>query len=142
MVTQLLEAQRQMTDALILCRAAVEANDAVIVSDYSLQIEPGFAEARRVLEKKPETPKKIEEVSAAFTPNPSGFTTTDPFGSSTKSAFDDSFNAGFDDNFGSSGFGQQSAFASDPFGDKSAPKTEVFIHLVSILISILKIFST
>ncbi|KAL5288484.1 Eps-15 family protein [Megaselia abdita] len=123
MVTQLLEAQRQMTDALLLCRAAVEANDAVIVSDYSLQIEPDFAEARKVLEKKQET-KKVEEV-AAFTPcNTAGFTTTDPFGSTTKSGFDDSFNARFDDNFGGSGFGQQDAFASDPFGDKSAVKTE------------------
>lgn len=123
MVTQLLEAQRQMTDALLLCRAAVESNDAVIVSDYSLQIEPDFAEAIRVLEKKPESPKK-EEVVAAFTPNTSGFA-TDPFGSSAKSGFDDSFNARFDDSFGGSGFAQQDAFASDPFGDKSAPKTEV-----------------
>lgn len=123
MVTQLLEAQRQMTDALLLCRAAIEANDAVIVSDYSLQIEPDFAEARRVLEKKAETPKKVQEVTAAFTPNISDF--TDPFGSSTKSGFDDSFSARFDDNFSSSGFGQQSALTSDPFGDKSSTKTDV-----------------
>lgn len=128
MVTQLLEAQRQMTDALLLCRAAVESNDAVIVSDYSLQIEPDFAEARRVLEKKPETPKKVEEV-AAFTPITSSFN-TDPFCSSAKSGFDDSFNARFDDNFGGSGFGQQSAFASDPFGDKSATKTDVRYYKV------------
>lgn len=140
MVTQLLEAQRQMQDALLLCRAAVEANDDVIVSDYSLQIEPDFAEAMRVLERKPDTHKKAEVVADAFTPNTGGFTTTDPFGATTKSGFDDSFNSRFDDNFGGSGFGQQSAFASDPFGDKTATKTEVIILFFGLIVLIISLF--
>lgn len=55
MVTQLEEIQRQMNDALAMCRNAIDANDPILVSDYSLKIEPEFREFRDALEKKEES---------------------------------------------------------------------------------------
>lgn len=52
MVTRLLEKQRAMNDALILCRAAIEENNPTLVSDYSLKLEPDFREAKQTLEAK------------------------------------------------------------------------------------------
>lgn len=52
MVSQLQESQRQMTDALTMCKSAIEANDVSCVSDYSLKLEPDFREARTVFEVK------------------------------------------------------------------------------------------
>lgn len=53
MVTQLLESQRQMNDALMSCKAAAEADNPSLVSEYSLKLEPDFREARAALEDKP-----------------------------------------------------------------------------------------
>jgi len=57
MVTQLLETQRQMTDALLICRAAMENQNAELVSEYQLKIEPDFDEARKTLTKQVQLPK-------------------------------------------------------------------------------------
>lgn len=53
LVTQLEESQRQMNDALALCKTALETNDPNYVSYYSLKLEPDFREAKTALEKKP-----------------------------------------------------------------------------------------
>lgn len=50
MVTQLQESQRQMSDALVLCKSAIAANDPSLVSDYSLRLEPDFRDARKSLD--------------------------------------------------------------------------------------------
>lgn len=52
MVTQLQESQRQMSDALAVCKSAIETNNPSVVSDYTLKLEPEFREIRRALEKK------------------------------------------------------------------------------------------
>ncbi|XP_055921879.1 epidermal growth factor receptor substrate 15-like 1 isoform X2 [Eupeodes corollae] len=142
MVTQLLESQREMTDALIMCKAAIEANQTELVTDYQLKIEGDLTEARQVLEKKFTVEPKADD---PFQEKTNGFGKTDafasngfaadPFTSSTNGTtratggFDDSsFNAGgFDDSFGGSGFGaakQRDPFgaagAADPFGDKKS----------------------
>lgn len=52
-MTQLEENQRQMNDALELCKAALETNDPNSVSYYSLKLEPDFREAKKALEEKP-----------------------------------------------------------------------------------------
>lgn len=57
MITQVEEIQRQMNDALAVCKAAVEENNASAVSDYSLNIEPDFRDIRDVLVS-PEKPKE------------------------------------------------------------------------------------
>lgn len=50
MVSQLQESQRQMKDALTMCKSAIDANDVSYVSDYSLKLEPDFREAKSVFE--------------------------------------------------------------------------------------------
>lgn len=52
MVSQLQESQRQMSDALALCKSAMTANDPSMVSEYSLKLEPDFREARNTLKEK------------------------------------------------------------------------------------------
>lgn len=53
LVTQLEESQRQMNDALAVCKTAIEANDPSQASYFSLKIEPDFREAKTALEDKP-----------------------------------------------------------------------------------------
>lgn len=53
LVTQLEENQRQMNDALAVCKSAIEANDPSQASYFSLKIEPDFREAKRALDAKP-----------------------------------------------------------------------------------------
>ena len=135
-----------MTDALLLCRAAIEANDAVIVSDYSLAIEPDFSEARRALEVKMEFPIQdkllIENANVSsgfgdpnnFAMSTNGLGSTSAFeGSNTatrmsSSTFDDDFNSssvGFEDAFAGSAFPttRGSSALGDPFGDKKRDNT-------------------
>lgn len=50
LVTQLEENQRQISDALEACKAAIENNDPNSVSYYTLKIEPDFREAKTALE--------------------------------------------------------------------------------------------
>lgn len=57
MFSQLEEIQRQMKDALELCKVAIEENNAAIVSDYSLNIEPEFREFKRGILTPEEKPK-------------------------------------------------------------------------------------
>lgn len=52
LVTQLEESQRQMNDALAVCKTAIEANDPGQASYFSLKIEPDFREAKKALEAK------------------------------------------------------------------------------------------
>ncbi|XP_060655419.1 epidermal growth factor receptor substrate 15-like 1 isoform X1 [Drosophila nasuta] len=130
MVTQLMETQRQMTDALLICRAAMENQNAELVSEYQLKIEPDFDDARKTLEKEVEIPKDDpfdENNSGAANKATNGFD-NDPFSGqgskptpAIKTGFDDSFNmsSNFDSGFdafgqsGASGFGQTTR---DPFG--------------------------
>lgn len=53
MVTQLEESQRQLNDALAVCKSAIEANDPSQASYFSLKIEPDFREAKKALNEKP-----------------------------------------------------------------------------------------
>lgn len=57
MVTQLEEIQRQMRDALAICKVAIEENNPVVVSDYSLGIEPEFRDFKTLLVSPQEKPK-------------------------------------------------------------------------------------
>ncbi|XP_032591348.1 epidermal growth factor receptor substrate 15-like 1 isoform X4 [Drosophila grimshawi] len=135
MVTQLMETQRQMTDALLICRAAMETQNAELVSEYQLKIEPDFDDARKTLQKEIEIPTDDpfgENNSGAANKATNGFD-NDPFrGQVSKpspvisSGFDDSFNmsSGFDSGFdafgqsNTSGFGQtqRDPFGADAFG--------------------------
>ncbi|KMY96426.1 epidermal growth factor receptor substrate 15-like 1 isoform X4 [Drosophila simulans] len=130
MVTQLLETQRQMTDALLICRAAMENQNAELVSEYQLKIEPDFDEARKTLTKEVQLPKDdpFEENNSGVANKATNGFGSDPFSGqpankpAISTGFDDSFNmsSGFDsgfDAFGQSGTG--SAFGQtqrDPFG--------------------------
>lgn len=132
MVTQLMETQRQMTDALLICRAAMENQNAELVSEYQLKIEPDFDDARKTLQKEVEIPKDDpfdENNSGAANKATNGFD-NDPFSGQQSSkpipaisggGFDDSFNmsSGFDSGFdafgqNNTGFGQSQQ--RDPFG--------------------------
>ncbi|XP_017148127.2 epidermal growth factor receptor substrate 15-like 1 isoform X2 [Drosophila miranda] len=131
MVTQLMETQRQMTDALLICRAAMETQNAELVSEYQLKIEPDFDDARKTLHKEIEMPKDDpfdENNSGAANQakqSTNGFG-NDPFsGQVSKPAinagFDDSFtmNSGFDsgfDAFGQSGTGSSMGFGQSVTG--------------------------
>lgn len=136
MVTQLMETQRQMTDALLICRAAMENQNAELVSEYQLKIEPDFDDARKTLQKEIDMSKEDpfeENNSGAANKATNGFG-NDPFsGQASKptptitGGFDDSFNmsSGFDSGFdafgqsNASGFGQtqrNDPFGSDAFG--------------------------
>lgn len=52
LVTQLEESQRQMNDALAVCKTAIEASDPSQASYFSLKIEPDFRDAKKALEEK------------------------------------------------------------------------------------------
>ena len=124
MVSQLQESQRQMKDALTMCKSAIESNDPTLVSDYSLKLEPDFRDARRTLEVR-EEPKEDpfndhkNTFAADFKSNgfASGFDNT----FSTRSGFDDSFEKSFGNR--TDAFGGSSH--SDPFGDKRGPSHAV-----------------
>ncbi|KAL9920789.1 epidermal growth factor receptor pathway substrate 15 isoform 1-T1 [Glossina fuscipes fuscipes] len=129
MVTQLLETQRQMTDALLMCKAAIDAENAELVSEYQLKIEPDFDDARKTLEKEVEEikPDPFNENESADKKN--GITSNgfdnDPFAGNitnntgVRGGFDESFNtttgfsSGFDAFGSAGGFGQEQ---KDPFG--------------------------
>ncbi|XP_040163349.1 epidermal growth factor receptor substrate 15-like 1 isoform X2 [Anopheles arabiensis] len=143
MVTQIQEYQRQMTDALSMFRSAIESNDPILVSDYSLKIEPEFREAKQALEE-----KEVENANKRdpFGDNRSnGFGAGEPaetgFGDDFKSSngfatqFDVGSNGGFHGGtaaaggFGEDGFGAFGAKApshaigggaADPFGSGAA----------------------
>jgi epidermal growth factor receptor substrate 15 len=65
MFSQVEEIQRQMRDALTVCKAAVEESNASMISDYSLNIEPDFREFREVL-LSPEEKKKDGKFDREF----------------------------------------------------------------------------
>lgn len=131
MVSQLQECQRQMNDALVMCRTAIENNDTTTVSDYSLKIEPEFRDAKQILENRVDkSPEKSSDsfhnnknaaFSTGFDSDPfksNGFS-SDPFGSSNGMHS----SAGFDDSFGgnSGGFGAfENKAKNDPFSSTSA----------------------
>lgn len=130
MVTEFLETERQMTDALLLCKAAIDSGSVELVSDYQLKIEPDFIDARKTLEKEVleemkkddafndnDTAKDIgrsfNSTSHVTTTTTNGFGHADPFAdqsslsksgaTTTKNHFtEDSFNMndGFDTSFG------------------------------------------
>ncbi|XP_065088849.1 epidermal growth factor receptor substrate 15-like 1 isoform X2 [Ochlerotatus camptorhynchus] len=107
MVTQIQEYQRQMTDALAMFRNAIEINDPVLVSDYSLKIEPEFREAMQALED-----KEAENASKR-----------DPFGDNKANGFGANADGetGFGDDFKTNGFATQfdtsNGFQSGGFED-------------------------
>ncbi|XP_023162573.2 epidermal growth factor receptor substrate 15-like 1 isoform X2 [Drosophila hydei] len=135
MVTQLMETQRQMTDALLICRAAMENQNADLVSEYQLKIEPDFDDARKIMQKEVEMPKDdpFQENNSGAANNATNGFDNDPFSGQVSKptpaitgGFDDSFNmsSGFDSGFdafgqsGGSGFGQtqRDPFGGDAFG--------------------------
>jgi chromosome segregation ATPase len=63
MVTQLEEIQSQMKNALASCKAAIEENNASVISDYSLNIEPEFRDFKKVL-LSPEEKKDGEKIQS------------------------------------------------------------------------------
>ncbi|XP_062547688.1 epidermal growth factor receptor substrate 15-like 1 isoform X2 [Armigeres subalbatus] len=106
MVTQIQEYQRQMTDALAMFRNAIDTNDPVLVSDYSLKIEPEFREAKQALEE-----KEVENANKR-----------DPFGDNKANGFGASEGeTGFGDDFKTNGFATQfdssNGFQSGGFED-------------------------
>lgn len=52
MISQLQESQRQLNDGLTVLKAAIEADNPSLVSDYTLKLEPDFREARLTLEQR------------------------------------------------------------------------------------------
>ncbi|XP_049547723.1 epidermal growth factor receptor substrate 15-like 1 isoform X3 [Anopheles darlingi] len=109
MVTQIQEYQRQMTDALSMFRTAIEENDPILVSDYSLKIEPEFREAKQALEE-----KEVENANKR-----------DPFGDNKANGFGaGAAETGFGDDFKTNGFATQfdtpsnttGGFGDDGFG--------------------------
>ncbi|XP_052892338.1 epidermal growth factor receptor substrate 15-like 1 isoform X2 [Anopheles moucheti] len=134
MVTQIQEYQRQMTDALSMFRSAIESNDPILVSDYSLKIDPEFREAKQALEE-----KEVENANKRdpFGDNrPNGFSageTETGFGDDFKSngfttQFDVGSNGGFhgtgagfgDDGFGAFGAKTNANSGADPFASAGA----------------------
>ncbi|KAL7034393.1 hypothetical protein ACKWTF_007946 [Chironomus riparius] len=108
MFNQLEEVQRQMKDALALCKVAIEENNPVIVSDYSLSIEPEFRDFKKVL-KSPEAEKPRDAFGDESSFN-------DPFKPTSTMAA----SSGFDDSFDNktTGFGDDDSFGNkwnDPF---------------------------
>ncbi|XP_053677454.1 epidermal growth factor receptor substrate 15-like 1 [Anopheles nili] len=92
MVTQIQEYQRQMTDALSMFRSAIDSNDPILVSDYSLKIEPEFREAKLALEE-----KEVENANKR-----------DPFGDNRSNGFNpEETETGFGDDFKANGFTTQ-----------------------------------
>lgn len=135
MIPQLQERQRQLNDALAICKTAIEDNDATLVPDYTLKLEPDLDEAKATLEQKEQPPKSdpFNNQDTQFKNN-NGFS-SDPFKSNGFSSSADPFakKVGFDDSFGGKGgfeddsfggnFNQQPAQHSDPFG---APTNDPF----------------
>lgn len=137
MVTQLEEVQRQMRDALAVCKVAVEENNASLVSDYSLNIEPEFRDFKKVLLSPEEKAKDGNVHDLAFTMkipsnsnlfaafNESQTSFNDPFKPTQAAAtFDDSFdnkptNFGDDDSWHTNSWNTQGHH--DPFAGNSKP---------------------
>ncbi|XP_067631425.1 epidermal growth factor receptor substrate 15-like 1 isoform X2 [Eurosta solidaginis] len=136
MVTQLMETQRQMTDALLMCRAAISNQDVELVSEYQLKIEPDFSEARQILEKKIGEPKlddPFEETTATKTSTTNGYAASngfsnDPF-TSAMTSNTNTARGGFDDSFNpAAGFGESGydAFASSACSTFNQPQKDPF----------------
>nr|XP_017100875.2 epidermal growth factor receptor substrate 15-like 1 isoform X2 [Drosophila bipectinata] len=144
MVTLLMETQRQMTDALLICRAAMDNQNAELVSEYQLKIEPDFEDARKLLAKELEMPKDdpFNENNSGVAKEANDGFFSDPFSSQLagkpviSTGFNDSFSAssGFETTFDA--FGQSAPatgleqsqkrdpFGSDAFSAKSAVTPE------------------
>lgn len=137
MVSQLEEIQRQMRDALSVCKVAVEENNASMISDYSLNIEPEFRDFKKVLLSPEEKAKEGEiffetfffihwltvNILSEFNESQSGF--NDAFKPSQPQAttFDDNFDTkavAFDDD--SSWHGNSwNTQSNDPFAGSHKP---------------------
>lgn len=131
MATQLEEIQRQMRDALVMCKGAIEENNANTVSDYSLNIEPEFRDFKKVLlspEEKAKDGKTFKNLSCsllttkfilAFNDSQSGFKPSQP------AAFEDSFSnkasAFAEDDSWNKQANSWSTPSNDPFGGSSKP---------------------
>ncbi|XP_055310791.1 epidermal growth factor receptor substrate 15-like 1 isoform X2 [Sitodiplosis mosellana] len=127
LVMQLEESQRQLNDALVVCKSAIEANDPSQASYFSLKIEPDFREAKKALEAKPEpTADPFNDKAHSFSNGTDNEFRTNQFATT----FDENSSgfSGFDDGFGSS-FVQKSNdpftanSTQDPFGDKKGVNT-------------------
>lgn len=51
-MSQLEDNQKQINDALDMCKSAIEASDPSQVSYFALKIEPDFRDAKKALEEK------------------------------------------------------------------------------------------
>lgn len=134
MVTQLEEIQRQMKDALLVCKAAVEENNVALVTDYSLNIEPEFRDFKKALlspEEKAQESKfhSNSHDSRHSTISLSAFnhsqTPIDSFKPPRPAAFDssqfDHKDAGFDDDDSWHQSNSWHSQANDPFGASNKP---------------------
>lgn len=50
LVTQLLESQRQISDAVNMCKTVIDIDDPSLISDYSLSLDPDFREVKQRLD--------------------------------------------------------------------------------------------
>lgn len=157
MVSQLQENQRQMNDALAMCKIAIEESNPSMVSDYSLKLEPDFREIKQSLDEKSEDAfhkKNSFDRKDSFKSN--GFS-ADPFSNTNGHGFDDGFSAGggavggFDDSFGGSHFNAKkndpfasASISADPFGDKKnqavTPDVSSFFFLFKNFVVIFFVF--
>lgn len=130
MITQVEEVQRQMNDALAVCKAAVEENSVANISDYSLNIEPDFREIRGVLMSPEEKPKTRELQLCLYVSRTFlifdfllAETKPDPFKPTTTN-FEDSFSnktAGFGDDDSWNTNNSWDAPKNDPFAAAASP---------------------
>lgn len=128
MVTQLQESQRQMNDAIALCKIAIEENNPSVISEYSLNIEPDYKKAILILEPKEENKNITNTNGFKSDPFKSNGFASDPFENKNgSSGFATNFNnapesGGFDDAFEDSFDHDKpdpfAASAHDPFQDK------------------------
>lgn len=151
MVTQLEESQRQLNDALAVCKSAIEANDPSQASYFSLKIEPDFREAKKALEEKSVCIhamvtyiiyRKVnyiidypqEQTADPFNDKEHGFSngTDNEFKTNQFATTFDEYSTGFggfDDGFGSSFTPKTNdpftanSTTQDPFGDKRSINT-------------------
>ncbi|XP_031620846.1 epidermal growth factor receptor substrate 15-like 1 isoform X2 [Contarinia nasturtii] len=127
LVTQLEESQRQMNDALAVCKTAIEANDPSQASYFSLKIEPDFREAKKALEERTEpTSDPFNDKANSFSNGTDNEFKTNKFATT----FDENNSSfgGFDDGFGSSFSPKtndpfENSATQDPFGDKKNVNT-------------------
>lgn len=120
MVTQLEETKRQMSDSLDSCKAAIDANDPHLVSDYALNMEPELRDAKNLIEGKLKNSRGDPESKSNGFKSRFDVDFSNGFGNDNSFAskkFDDGFGAAFDSK--PDPFAPATNAAADPFAPKS-----------------------